>query len=141
MGWEMEAMNGSEKIQVGTVLSFFALVLVTIFLPLLGGCDTTYSDGARSGTITKFSRKGLFVKTYEGEMNLGGMRSGEKGSVVANTWNFSVPDFGLHSVIEKAMVEGRPVKLLYRQVLVHNTWKGESDYLIVGVEREEEKSQ
>jgi len=31
----------------------------------------TYSDGYRAGLLQKFSHKGTFVKTYEGELVLG----------------------------------------------------------------------
>lgn len=39
-----------------------------------GSCTCNYSDGVRVGVPYKLSRKGLVVPTWEGEMNLGGVR-------------------------------------------------------------------
>lgn len=48
----------------------------------------TYSDGERTGVITKFSHKGMLIKTWEGELNMGGFDQGG----VATIWAFSVDD-------------------------------------------------
>jgi len=54
---------------------------------LLTACGRGYSEGERSGVIFKFSSKGLIWKSWEGEMNLGGMRG-----AVTNTWKFTLKD-------------------------------------------------
>ena len=51
----------------------------------------SYSDGWRSGTLTKFSRKGYIFKTWEGEIY---QRGAEDASlnIMNKAWNFSVED-------------------------------------------------
>jgi hypothetical protein len=79
-------------------------IVAIVFLPLvLSGCFD-YSDGSRVGVVTKLSRKGLICKTWEGQMNLGGMKtvtvtsSDGKSSMdqtVPNTFDFTVEDLSL----------------------------------------------
>lgn len=83
-----------------------------------GGCGANYSEGDRTGVITKFSKKGLSVKSWEGEMNLGGLRTvhDDKGnaSAVANVWAFHASD-DMAPKIQEAMKKGAPVTLHYHQ--------------------------
>ena len=107
---------------------FRAIVAIAILLSLGGsglcvkgcvsGCGADYSEGDRIGSITKFSNKGLFIKSWEGQLNLGGFvtKHSDKGdSLVANTWNFTVTKPELVDKIQHAMVSGKPVKIHYRQ--------------------------
>lgn len=86
-------------------------------------CVPNYSDGSRVGVITKFSHKGLAIKSWEGEMNLGGMReeSDEKGNsyLVANIFKFSVTDPAIIKRVQDAMLNGKRTELVYRQWLMH----------------------
>jgi hypothetical protein len=56
-------------------------LLITLLLVVVGVaaylliCNFTYSEGSRTGYLIKFSRSGFVFKTYEGEMNLGGMNT------------------------------------------------------------------
>jgi hypothetical protein len=102
----------------------FGIVCTGVVIFALGvagcvsGCGNGYSEGTRTGTITKFSNKGLIWKSYEGEMNLGGMRSvtDDKGnaSMVPNVWEFHASDAMAPRVTE-AQKSGRPVSIAYRQ--------------------------
>lgn len=103
----------------------------------VGGCGSGYSDGERTGQITKFSRKGLMIKSWEGELNLGGFKtkSTENGgsAIVANTWEFTVLSDGLVNKIQQALQAGKPVKISYREWL----WSPismDSAYEALGVE-------
>lgn len=104
------------------------LLLILPFL--LSGCFN-YSDGDYTGVVTRLSRKGYFCKTWEGEINLGGMReesqtvgSGKHSSsvttMVANIRKFTVEDkdAGVIPDITLAMETGKPVTLHYRKELV-----------------------
>jgi len=67
------------------------LFKASLVLLLLSSCSSNYSEGYRSGTLTKFSHKGFIYDTYEGEINLGGMKSNSKGDgVTANVFEFSL---------------------------------------------------
>ena len=46
-------------------------------------CNYTYSDGKRAGLLVKFSKKGFVLKTYEGDLNLGGVNP-IPGNTIAN---------------------------------------------------------
>lgn len=92
-------------------LAMLATVMVTSGCT---GCGSGYSEGDRVGVVTKFSRKGLICKSWEGEMVLTGFRSADNGAVVANIWRFSAND-AVASQVSKAMQTGGPLKLSYSQ--------------------------
>jgi DhnA family fructose-bisphosphate aldolase class Ia len=110
------------------IIAFIAIAACVVIIgPLFGTVSPTFSDGDRVGVITKFSHKGVVVKSYEGEMNLGGLRTvtveDEAGtnvnSVVANVFEFSVTDEAVVSQIKEAMEKGRRVELHYDEYM----WK------------------
>jgi hypothetical protein len=106
--------------------------IVTLVALALVACGKSYSEGDRVGVVTKFSRKGVALKSWEGELNLGGTRAGENGVAVQNVWPFHAGDDVAPS-IQKAMAAGRPVRLHYRQWLVAPVGQ-DSDYDVTGVE-------
>lgn len=124
-------MNGS---QFAIVIGIVAAVVVGM-AGCAVGCGEGYSDGTRTGTITKFSRKGIVWKSYEGEMNLGGMRSTTDGngapSVVPNVWQFHAAD-ALAAKVEEAQRSGKPVSIHYRQWIVSPVTQ-DYDYDVVSV--------
>lgn len=75
------------------------------------------SDGKRVGVLTKFSHKGIFIKSYEGELNLGGLRNGMDSdgnrTVTANVWTFSVSDPNIAKRVEDLV--GKQVMIKYHQ--------------------------
>jgi hypothetical protein len=85
----------------------------------LTACGRGYSNGERAGVVTKFSEKGLVWKSWEGELNLGGMRSQstDNGGVamVANIWRFSVKDDRIVYEIQNALESGDSVSLRYTE--------------------------
>lgn len=95
------------------------------------GCGSDYSTGVRSGVIVKFSRKGLLCKSWEGEVNLGGMVSTDSGSV-PNVWKFHADESNAPA-IEKAVRAGKPVQLHYKQWTI-SPWCQDSDYDVMTVE-------
>lgn len=92
-----------------------------------------YSDGYRDGTLIKFSRKGFIFKTYEGELNQGGIAAPNQGAALANQiWNFSVKE---EAVAEKLnMLGGKVVRLHYKQYIKNFFWEGETNYLVDSAE-------
>ena len=87
----------------------------------------TYSEGERTGVIAKFSSKGLMLKTYEGELFVG-------GNVTPN-WEFSVSDPVVVEKIHEAQRSGGRWSLLYRQQLWRQSWKGNTTYFVYDVQR------
>lgn len=124
------------------------LVILSLFtLVFLSSCSN-YSSGYRTGQLIKFSNKGAIFKTWEGEMNLGGLReeSNSKGniSMVANTWDFSI-DQGAHrgeniqalsDTLNVALEEGYRIRVHYNQELLTNLTnsRGSTGYFVDKVE-------
>ncbi len=112
-----------------------------IMLPiLLTGCFD-YSDGDRVGTIQKLSKKGMFCKTWEGEMLLGGLKKqtnfssdgkSTTTSMVANTFQFTVEDESLLPAVKAAMEAGQPVTISYKQEMF-TFCRSDENYFVVGV--------
>ena len=94
----------------------FAAVTIGIFAAAVGNVVGT-SDGKRVGVLTKFSHKGLIIKSYEGELNMGGVRNnvnskGER-SMVANVWEFSCSNPQMAEKLENLV--GKEVVIKYHQ--------------------------
>ncbi len=106
---------------------FFLLI---ILLCTLSACGQNYSDGTRVGVVTKLSQKGLFFKSWEGEM-LMALPSQTVGTIQPEKFVFNV-DPAVESKVEEAMKSGKRVELMYRQWLVRPPTI-DSDYVIIDV--------
>lgn len=112
----------------------FAIVTIGIFAAAVGNVVGT-SDGKRVGVLTKFSHKGLIIKSYEGELNMGGIRNnvnskGER-NVVANVWEFSCSNPQMAEKLENLI--GKEVIIKY-----HQSFAGlqrDTSYDVVSVEK------
>jgi len=98
----------------------------------IGGCGETYSVGERSGTVWKFSHKGLAWKSWEGELNLGGAAVAEGGVMVPNVWRFSTRNPAVAKQLEAAQTSGKRVTVSYRQWFV-KPWAISTSYELTGV--------
>lgn len=110
---------------------FFILLLV---LGLFGYWKYfyTYSDGYRSGLLQKLSHKGNVFKTYEGELVQRSIVSTTNVGIASEKFFFSVAS---DSVAKKMMgLEGKNVRLHYEQKNGTLPWRGESEYIVDGVE-------
>lgn len=111
------------------IVGLLAIVFVIggrLFVPTFGD----YSDGYRVGTLQKFSTKGIFFKTNEGELALQGIKT--KANGVSSLFEFSVTDPKIKSMLDSC--SGKMVKLTYKQKWHVNVKDGETDYFIEKVE-------
>ena len=95
-------------------------ILVALVAGPRSGCSR--SEGIRIGTITKFSYRGNFTKSWEGELLLGGVRnSGGNSGIVANVWDFSVAGGKDSALVARihALV-GKQVRVRYSETAFHN---------------------
>lgn len=104
------------------------------WLMLLGlltcfACGRGYSEGSRTGTLYKISHKGMVWKSWEGELNLGGLRPSDHGAI-ANTWNFTVVDPHVAASAEK--LEGKLVRVQYVQ-WIQSGCSMDTDYEVTGI--------
>jgi len=88
-----------------------ALMLVSIAVPAMADC---YSDGIRVGVVQKFSKKGMLMKSWEGELVMEGTKS--TGRSATDVWKFSTLDAASAAVIEDSMMSGKSVSLKYCQL-------------------------
>ncbi|MCD6018008.1 MAG: hypothetical protein K0S53_1129 [Bacteroidetes bacterium] len=110
------------------------LILILISVIAVVICGMSYSSGTRSGVVIKLSRKGYIFKTYEGELNLGGISEGDGTLMPTRIWKFSVhrKDSEVYDAITKS--QGKHVRLYYKEVLKNFFWQSETPYLIEKVE-------
>lgn len=120
---------------------FLIIFVSALILAVMGAFVVTlyynFSVGDRVGKVMKFSKKGYVVKTWEGQLFLGGIGGGDGGDMNSTYWDFSVypGDDEVREDIKEAMDKGYRVKLQYEQKLFTFSWRGDSDYFIVGVEK------
>lgn len=114
-----------------------AIAAAGIFVGAVAGVIGT-GDGKRVGVLTKFSHKGLFIKSYEGEMNMGGVRNsiiGGTRGVAANVWEFSCSNPQIAKQLEELV--GKEVSIKY-----HQSFAGlnrDTSYDVVSVEEVKNK--
>jgi hypothetical protein len=86
----------------------------------------SYSDGDRSGTLYKFSRKGWICKTWEGELNI------TPTAAAPTVWRFTVRDDDVAKLVNQAL--GRPVVVHYSEHRgVPTSCFGETNYYVDAV--------
>lgn len=117
------------------------LLLLATSAAMLTACGPTYSDGERTGTVSKISYKGVVCKSWEGELVMGGLRStrdteGRRG-VAANIFLYSVKDEQIVSKIKEAARTGARTTLTYDQKLLPEICGRKTSYVITGVETQE----
>ncbi len=112
-----------KKILVGIVF-LLVLALVITFLVF----NFTYSEGSRAGVLMKFSKRGYVFKTYEGELNTGGVGNIANTAQLNQVWDFSVKDESFADTLH--LYEGKRVILFYKQKIKHLPWQGETDYFV-----------
>ena len=118
----------SQRRRLSLVLIMLLVIPLLLFTLYVGlAFRWSYSDGERAGILQKFSSKGWFCKTHEGELAISIVPG-----VTPVIWYFSVRDATLFSQINAAL--GKRVVLHYREHrgLPTNCF-GETSYFVTGV--------
>ena len=92
----------------------------------------TYSEGYRAGLLQKFSNKGTFFKTYEGEMILSSVATTRDIAIASEKFNFTVTNKSL--VRQFDTLQGNVVIVHYKQKIAPVFWRGDSQYLVDSVQ-------
>lgn len=110
---------------IAIIIGFIVYVLI---------CGLSYSTGTRTGVVIKLSQKGYIFKTYEGELNLGGVNQGDGTLLPTRIWAFSVKSNqdSIYNVITQT--QGKQVRLHYREVYKAFFWQSDTPYLVEKVE-------
>ena len=91
-----------------------------------------YSDGERTGLLTKLSHKGNIFKTYEGEILIGNFQQAPN-VMVPEKFYFSVKNQKLADTLMR--LQGKIVSLKYFQYRKTIFWRGESVYIVTDLQR------
>lgn len=115
------------------LLTSLGIVLVFAVLFIVANTTFTYSEGSRAGRLIKFSSNGYVFKTYEGEINLGGVTNAANGSMMMNyMWDFSVVDQSVADSLSK--LEGKDIRVHYKEKLAKLPWRGNTKFIVDKVE-------
>ena len=106
----------------GILISVILIVTVIYFSFIY---FATFSEGIRSGELIKISKKGVLVKTWEGEIS--------QGISGAQIFSFSVEDKYKDVIADLEKYQGRYVKLNYVERYKTLFWLGDSKYFITKV--------
>ena len=87
-----------------------------------------YSEGYRSGELIKFSRKGVLVKTWEGQIS--------QGLSGTNVFSFSVEDKEGDIIEKMKEYQGQYIKVTYKERYTTFFWLGDTKYFITEVTSE-----
>lgn len=112
-----------------------AIVLLLILAVFLFLNYANFSSGYRAGVPIKVSHKGVLFKTWEGELNVGGLANSAEGAI-PSTWEFSIADGDeqVRKQLEEAVTYGKRVRLNYNEKFVQFFWKGDTKYFVYDVE-------
>ncbi len=132
----MDTNNTTQALQPqkrSAVKSFLWKLIVVIILVLSVAVYwfyfNVYSDGERTGLLTKLSHKGNVFKTYEGEMMIGNITASNTG-LANEKFFFSIADAKIADTLMK--LQGQRISLLYKQYRKNLFWRGDSEYIITG---------
>ena len=110
---------------IGGLLSTVVIITILYYLFIY---FVTYSTGIRSGELIKISRKGMIVKTWEGEIS--------QGISGAQIFSFSVEDSNEQVIENLQKYQGGYVKLTYKERYKTFFWLGDTKYFITKVTQE-----
>lgn len=121
-------------------LKKFGLIVVAVFIGVMMFLHyANFSDGYRAGVPIKISHKGKLIKTYEGELNEGGLTNTAQG-VLPSKWAFSIKasDGEVRNKLEQAIEENKRVKVYYEEKYAQLFWLGDTKYFVYKVQLLEE---
>lgn len=110
------------------VITIALIVLLFIIITPFIGCDVTYSEGFRDGIVQKFSKKGVFFKSWEGTLIRDGMVQNNDSNFL-----FSVGDNDVARQIQE-LKPNTVVRLHYTQVWKNCSAYHETSYRITKIE-------
>lgn len=87
-----------------------------------------YSEGVRAGELIKLSKKGVLMKTWEGEIS--------QGISGAQIFSFSVLDEDQKVIDDLVSYQGKYVKVTYVERYITFAWWGDSHYFVTDVQLE-----
>jgi hypothetical protein len=96
-----------------------------------------YDEGVRAGMVLRVSKKGMLLKTYEGQLNLQTFGALKGANPIMESFDFSVESSNEQVIkdLEEAALSGERVNLHYIKRYATFPWRGDTKYFITKVER------
>jgi prepilin-type N-terminal cleavage/methylation domain-containing protein len=109
--------KGFTLIELMIVFSI-AFILLAIALPSIGFIPVmpNYSQGSRVGVVNKLSERGIFFKSWEGEMMMA-LPTNSTSAIGTQQFSFNVEPKIVNRILE-AMNSGKRIEVKYRQWLL-----------------------
>ncbi|MDW7690472.1 hypothetical protein R9C00_23065 [Flammeovirgaceae bacterium SG7u.111] len=109
------------------------LALIIVFFVIV--YSISVSEGIRSGTVMKVSKKGIVFKTWEGQLNTGSIA--QTGAAGTGVWEFSIPKDreDIFNELVEVSLSGERVKLVYKEKYAKFSWQGDTKYFVIDVEK------
>lgn len=122
------------------VRKFFIWLIVIAVIVLTAAMYIRYfnpyvSDAKVTGYITNVERRGVFFKTYEGEM-ISRQKLTDPNHIYSRDFYFTVPSDSLARVLQGMQGTGHPVTLIYDRYWGMLPWRGGSTIVITGIDKE-----
>ncbi len=132
--WEWAKRRDLEPLTIIGVIGsiMLSLIIVPLLIKSVDGLYPGYSEGQRTGYLTKISYKGVLWKTWEGELQIG---AGEQAAL-QTPFAFSVTDPEVMNAIKANL--GKRVTVEYREWLAMPYRVGSSGYEITKVTVQED---
>ncbi len=111
-----------KKIIISTVL----ILILTIAGYFTFVYYVSYSEGYRAGKLVKFTYRGVVFKTWEGELS--------QGVSDAQRFEFSVEKKEKEVIQLLKDLQGKLVKLTYKERFATFPWLGDAKYFVTKVE-------
>ncbi len=101
---------------------FLFIMFIAVIAAALYAFDyyVPYSEGVRAGKLVKFSRKGVLIKTYEGQLSYGVGHD--------QLWDFSVEDKDALVIEKMNDYQGKTIKIKYIERFWGVFWLGKTKY-------------
>ncbi|MFT6936441.1 MAG: hypothetical protein ACJA1N_000737 [Saprospiraceae bacterium] len=106
-------------------------IIIAAIILAIGGfaiyANMNYSEGDRVGKVVKVSKRGVFFKTWEGQLSYGDNKE---------MWEFSIPNSQeqVRINIDDASENNKRVKLYYKEKYITFPWRGDTKYIVYKVE-------
>ncbi len=113
---------------------FFSIVIVALAATIYIRYFTPYvTDSRMTGYITNVERRGIFFKTFEGEM-ISETALTDTTRVYTRDFVFSIPDDSVARAMQSLQGSGRPVRVTYERFYGTLPWRGASTCIVTAAE-------
>ncbi len=116
------------------------IVIVILTAVLLFLTYGVYSEGTRAGFVIKVSKKGVLVKTWEGQLNLQSFGATNPNNAFSEVFEFSVQrgDTATYKLLQEVSLTGERINLHYKEKYAALPWIGDTRYFVTKIDRLDE---